>query len=154
MVPHDSLHMGIPDETQGFVVRALLLIGISTFVLTASFVGILGIVTGRTNGVGGRLPYYLIIMGISFVSTILFLEEFGTDSRVIILTATAIGLVTFVATTLTVEGILFSVSVPEEVFGRQLVFYFVAAALVGTGIGYWGIRHWREYTYRTTEGGI
>lgn len=146
--------MGIPDETQGFIVRALFLIGISTFVLTASFVGILGIVTGGTSGAGGRLPYYLIMMGVAFVGTILFLEEYGTDSRVIISTATAIGLVTFVATTLMTEGILFSIRTPDEVFGRQLVFYFVAAALVGTGIGYWAVRHWREYTPRPTGGGI
>lgn len=132
-------------STDGFLTRALALIGISTFILTASFIGILAILSRSPTGLTSRVPFYLIVMGLAFVATILVLEEYGTMGRVVIVTAGVISLITFVATTLTVEGIMFAASQPASVFGRQLVFYFIAAALIGTGIGYWAIQHWREF---------
>ena len=43
------------------------------------------------------------------------------------------------------EGVVYAVRDPEAVFGRQLIVYFVAAALICTGLGYWLLRHWREF---------
>ena len=141
------------QSNRDFLTRAVALVGGSTFVLTASFVGLLAILSGTADGIGNRVPFYLVVMGVAFVATILLLEEHGTESRVIIVTAAVISLLTFVSTSLTVEGLFFAVRHPEEVFVSQLVYYFVAAALIGTGIGYWAIQHWREFT-RQTPGGI
>lgn len=144
--------MGIGQQRRSFLTRALLLIGVSTFVLTASFVGILAILSGSSTGLSDRVPFYLIVLGLAFVGTILLLEEHGTEGTVIIVTAAVTSLITFVSTALTVEGLLYAVRFPENVFVSQLVYYFIAAALLGTGIGYWGIRHWREFVRTSPEG--
>lgn len=138
-------------STNDFMTRALAVIGVSTFILTASFIGILAIISQSPPGLSSRVPFYLIVMGLAFVATILVLEEYGTVGRVVIVTAGVIGLLTFVATTLTIEGVLFASYEPARVFSQQLVFYFIAAALIGTGIGYWAIQHWREFA--TQPGG-
>lgn len=137
-----------------FLRRAIPLIGGSTFVLTASFVGLLAVLTGSAEGIGNRVPYYLVVMGVAFVVTIILLEEHGTESRVIIVTAAVFSLLTVIATGLSVEGVLYAVRFPEQVFVDQLVFYFVAAALIGTGIGYWAIQHWREFTTQSRRNGL
>ena len=49
------------------------------------------------------------------------------------------------------EGVLFAFRNPELVFVSQLVYYFIAAALIGTGIGYWGVRHWREFAGQSSS---
>lgn len=145
--------MSALQSDRDFLTRAILLIGGSTVVLTASFVGLLAVISGEAEGIGSRVPYYLVVLGIAFVGTIVLLEEHGTESRVIIVTAAVISLLAFVATSLTAEGALFAYRFPEEVFVSQLVYYFVAAALIGTGIGYWAIQHWREFTRQTNRPG-
>jgi len=140
------------QSNRDFLTRAILLIGGSTFVLTASFVGLLALLSGSAAGIGNRVPFYLVVMGVTFVATIVLLEEHGTESRVIIVTAAVISTLSFVSTSLTVEGLLFAYRFPEDVFVSQLVYYFVAAALIGTGIGYWAIQHWREFARQTPNG--
>lgn len=144
--------MGIRSSNRRFLTRALLLIGVSTFILTASFVGILAILSGASTGVADRVPFYLIVLGLAFVGTILLLEEYGTEGRLIIVTAAVTSLLTFISTALTVEGALYAVRFPEDVFVSRLVYYFITAALLGTGIGYWGVRHWREFVQTAPDG--
>ena len=144
--------MALSSANRNFLPRALALIGVSTFVLTASFVGILALFSGTATAIGNRVPFYLIVMGLAFVGTILLLEEHGTEGRVIIVTAAVTSAVTFVGTTLTAEGVLYAARFPEQVFVSRLVYYFIAAALIGTGIGYWGVNHWREFTGGTSGG--
>lgn len=136
--------MTLPSP-RGFVLRAGLLIAVSTIVVTSSFVGIWSIVAGESGDIGQRLPFYLIWMGTVFVITIVILEEQRANPRVIIVTAVVVSSLGFIAIGLTVEGALFAINNPGRVFVSQLVFYFIAAGLIGTGIGYWGIKHWREF---------
>lgn len=136
----DSLGAG-----RGSVLRAGVAVFLSTIVLTMSFIGILALLRADYTAVDGRLPFYLIVTGVVFVATILVLEYYGTRGQVIILTATVIGALSFVASLLSVEGVVYTIEHPERVIVDQLVYYFVAAGLICTGLGFWAVNHWREY---------
>lgn len=133
------------------VLRAGAVIGFSTIVVTMSFIGVLALVSEGPGGLAERIPFYLILMGLAFVSTILVLEYYQTDGQIIIVTASVIGFLTLVAATLSVEGALYSVMYPERVLVSQLVYYFVAAGLISTGLGFWAVNHWREFVGHRTR---
>lgn len=139
----DSDSDGAPRD---FYVRGLVIILTSTFVLTAAFVGVLAIVSGRIDGVPGRLPWYVLISGLIFTATMLLLERNETSGRTIIVTALAIAVLGFIVATFAAEGLLYTIRNPELVVVSQLVLYFFAAGLFGTGIAYWGVNHWREFS--------
>lgn len=144
--------MASDDEHRSLLAKTAALVGVSTVLLTASFVGMLGFLTGEITGVGSRLPVYSVIAGLSFAVAILLLEEHRKQGGAILMSAVMFALIAFAVVTLTVEGLVFAFQSPERVFVSQLIYYFVAAALIGTGIGYWMIRHWREFTSRATDG--
>lgn len=146
--------MGPRSSGRGFVGRAVLVIGVSTFVLTTAFLGVLSLMTGGVVEVGTRLPFYLVVAGAVFVGTVVLLEEHGAEAEVILLTAVITGVLALAAVSLGVEGVMFAVDNPERVFVSQLVLYLIAAGLIGTGLAYWGINHWREFTDRRTGGGL
>lgn len=146
--------MGSRTSGRGFVGRAVIVIGVSTFVLTSAFLGVLSLMTGGVIEVGTRLPFYLVVAGAVFVGTVVLLEEHGAEAEVILVTAVVTGVLALAAVSLGVEGVVFAVNNPERVFVSQLVLYFIAAALIGTGLAYWGINHWREFTDRRTGGGL
>lgn len=146
--------MGSRTSGRGFVGRAVIVIGVSTFVLTSAFLGVLSLMTGGVIEVGTRLPFYLVVAGAVFVGTVVLLEEHGAEAEVILMTAVVTGVLALAAVSLGVEGVVFAVNNPERVFVSQLVLYFIAAALIGTGLAYWGINHWREFTDRRTGGGL
>ncbi len=127
------------------VLRASVAVFLSTIVVTMSFIGLLALLRADYSAIEGRLPFYLIIMGVVFVATILVLEYYGTGGQVIILTAVVIGGLSFVASLLSVEGLVYTIEHPERVIVDQLVYYFVAAGLICTGLGFWAVNHWREY---------
>lgn len=134
------------DDSRRFFHRVGLLIVASTGLMTASFVGVLAFAEGEITGVVGRIPWYLVVGAITFVATIVLLEAYGSDGRLIMLTSLIVTGITLVLVPLAVEGILFATTHPGEVLGSQLVLYFFAAGLIGTGVGYWGLKHWREFT--------
>lgn len=146
--------MGSRARGRGFVGRAVLVIGVSTFVLTAAFLGVLSLLTGGVVDVGDRLPFYLVVAGVVFVGTVVLLEEHGAQAEVILVTAAITGVLALAAVSLGVEGVMFAVNNPERVFVSQLVLYLIAASLIGTGIAYWGVNHWREFTDRRTDDGL
>lgn len=146
--------MGSRAAGRGFAGRAVIVIGVSTFVLTAAFLGVLSLMTGGVVDVGDRLPFYLVLAGAAFVGTVVVLEEHGAEAEVILVTAVITGVLSLAAVSLGVEGVMFAVNNPDRVFVSQLVLYLVAAALIGTGLAYWGINHWREFTDRRTGGGL
>lgn len=148
---HSSGHARQNDY---FMTRIILLISISTVFLTASFIGIVSFMSGDINNVNTRLPWYLVIGGLSFVGSIILLEAQGSDGRTIIVTSFTIMVMMFILTVLAIEGILFTLEQPELVFNSQLILYFFSAALVGVGIGYWGLKHWREFTIQSDSGGL
>lgn len=126
------------------------LIASCTLVLTASFVGILAFASGNVEGLPGRIPWYLIVAAVVFVATIVLLEGHDASGGTIIVTAFVIGSICFLGVTLSVEGVIFAVRQPRAAVS-QLLLYFLAAALVATGIGYWGLNHWREFTARQNQ---
>lgn len=145
---------GHASRNDYFMIRIVIIIAISTVFLTASFIGIVSFLSGDINNVSTRLPWYLVIGGISFVGSIILLEAQGSDGRTIIVTSFTIMVLMFVLTVLAFEGVLFTMDQPELVFNSQLILYFFSAALVGVGIGYWGLKHWREFTAQSKSGGL
>lgn len=141
-------------DNENFFIRIVALIAISTVFLTASFIGIVSFLSGDIENVSTRLPWYLVIGGLSFVGSIILLEAQGADGRTIIVTAILVMATMFVLTVLAFEGILFTLEQPQLVFNTQLILYFLSAALVGVGIGYWGFRHWREFTGQRGQGSL
>ena len=126
------------------LVQAGVFIALSTAVLTASFLGLVGLLTGGVTGLENRLPYYVLALALGFVGAILAFEREYQDGELIIrLAAIAAGL-TFVLVGLSGEGIAFLVQQPASVVSSQSLLYFVAAGLIGTGLGYIGMRHWED----------
>lgn len=137
-------------DRPSFYTRITLIMAICTIVLTFSFIGVLAVVAGEITST--RLPWYLVVGAITFVATIVLLEAHGATGREIIVTSSISAIWAFVLIALAIEGILYAIRYPAEVFTSQLVLYFMAAALLGTGIAYWGLHHWREFTGREGAG--
>lgn len=135
-------------DRRTFYTRISAIIIVSTLVLTFSLVGILAIVAGDLTATSQRLPWYLVIGAIAFVGTIILLEGHGATGREIIVTATITAIWSFVLVSLAVEGMRYTIQNPSDVFDSQLPLYFLAAALLGTGLAYWGLHHWREFIGR------
>lgn len=142
--------MGAADR-RTYYARTAGLAAASTLVITASFVGVLSLVQGEFAAIGGRIPYYLVGTAVIFLGMIFVLEEHNADGREIIAIASIFSVLGFVLIVLSVEGVRFAYTNPGEVFVSRLVLYFLAAALLGTGIAYWGLHHWREFTGRAAE---
>lgn len=136
----------IEDPRRRYLARTSGLATASTLVLTASFIGVLSFIESATAGIWNRVPWYLVAAAVLFTATVVLLERHDASGKVIIGTATISGVIAFVVITLMIEGLFYTVRYPEEVFVTQYVLYFLAAGLLGTGIGYWGIQHWREFT--------
>lgn len=124
--------------------RAGALVAVCTLVLTASFVGLVAIVSGQVADISLRLPAYVLAMAAAFVGTIVLLEAQQYDGPTIIVSAGTVALGTFATVTLGGEGVVYAVRNPEQVVASQFLLYFLAAGLIGTGLGYWGIKHWQE----------
>jgi hypothetical protein len=127
----------------------------STLVLTATFIGVVALVSGGNPRLGTRLPFYVLAMALGFVAWVVASEQrYGkrADGRSVLGTAAATSLVVFVVVTLAGEGLVFASDNPGEVVLSELFLYFLAAGLIGTGLGYWGLRHWREFA-RVRPGG-
>ena len=139
----------LEEWRERYFVRTGALAGASTIVLTASFIGLLAFIEGDLSGIASRAPWYLVFAALTFTATVVFLERNDVVGRVIIGTALALAIVSFTISMLMVEGLIYTFRNPEEVFVSQLVLYFLAAGLVGTGFGYWAIKHWREFTSPT-----
>lgn len=138
--------MADSDSRRSFFLRVLLVIGSCTLLLTASFVGVLAVLNGEAQPAASRIPWYLVVAAAVFVGTIILLEESGTEGSTIIVSAMLFSLLALALVSLAVEGVMFAVEYPELVFVSRLVLYFFAAGLIGTGVGYWALNHWREFS--------
>jgi hypothetical protein len=140
--------------------RAGIAVVVSTVVLTACFVGVLALVRGEIHGAGERFPIYAVAMGIGFVASLIRAErQFGPDEpgetardggglydgRAILTTAIGVSSATILIVSLAGEGLVYTLREPTAVLNPQLLPYLVAAGLIATGLGYWGLRHWREF---------
>jgi len=131
--------------------QAGLFVGASTVALTASFLGVVGLLTGGVSGLTARLPFYVLVTALAFVGAIVLLEEeYRQGARVlqlsVLVAALTFGLVTFGG-----EGITYLVQNQEEVITSQLIFYILAAGLIGTGVCYWALRHRAELARASTD---
>ena len=120
----------------------------STLVLTTTFIGIIGLLSGGSPDAGTRLPVYVLAMALGFVGVVVVSEQqYGAraDGRSVIASASIMALLVFLVVTLSGEGVIFAIQNPEEVVLTELFLYVVAAGLIGTGLGYWGLNHWREF---------
>lgn len=133
------------NSRQQFFLRVSVIIAIATVFLTASFIGVLALLEGDITGIPSRVPWYLAVAALGFVITIVLLEEQGASGASIITTALIIAVVVFTITSLGVEGMLYATENTGQVLTSELIPYFLAAALIGTGFGFWAIRHWREF---------
>jgi hypothetical protein len=128
-----------------FAVRAALVVACSTLALTASFMGLLAAVRGAIVDPASRLPLYVLVTAIVFVFALFTLED-PTESGVPVLTTTVgVGIAAFVIVALGGEGLVYVLARPGRALTSQLVLYFLAAALICTAVGYWGLHHWREF---------
>lgn len=140
--------MDLDDSTKRFLLRMAAIVGSFSLLLTASFVGVLAVVSGETGNIGNRVPMYLIVMAVAFVVTIVALERHEFDGRLILMTTVVISGATFLLVLLAVEGVYYTMRDPEAVINSQLVYYFLAAGIVATGLGFWSLNHWREFIGR------
>lgn len=132
------------QDEPGYAARAAVLVVACTLVLTASFVGVLALIDGSPD-FGSRLPVYVLAMAVAFVAAVFLAERRTASGRDILVTAAGVALAVFVLIALGGEGIVYAVRYPDRVIASDLLLYFVAAGLIGTGLGYWGVRHWREF---------
>jgi len=145
-----------PDRRRAARLGGVVLV--STLVLTAAFVGVLALVSGGNDGVGGRLPVYVLAMAVAFVGFVVLVEQRldarpgPIDGRRVLGTAGAFALTVLLAVSLSGEGVVYAVRNPDRVVASEVFLYFLAAGLVGTGLGYWGLRHWQEFAGRPAVG--
>lgn len=134
--------------------RLAALVAAGTVVLTASFVGLVALVNGGTPGFDARLPVYVLAMAVAFVGGLVLVEtRYGgrADGSATLVTTAAIAVAVFALVSLSGEGLVYAAENPQEVLVSRTLLYFLAAGLVGTGIAYWALQHWREFT---GEGGV
>jgi FtsH-binding integral membrane protein len=134
-----------------FLARASVLVVSCTVVLTVSFIGIVALITGNAFGIGNRLPVYVLSMACTFAATIVRLDPEYDDGKQVLGTAVVFAVSSFVLVSLGGEGVAYAVRRPGQVLTSQLFLYFVSAGLIGTGLGYWGARHWRELTRKSVS---
>lgn len=134
------------NHDRGDYRRTIALIITSTVILTLTFIGVLALSRGIITGFQGRIPWYLVVTGIIFVTSIFLLENRESRGREILFSSIIVSLLSFGLLVLSVEGVIYAIRFPERVFISQLVLYFLAAGLIGTGFGFWTMNHWREFT--------
>lgn len=148
-------HGGGDDDgdRRAFLARTGGVIVASTLALTAAFVGVVALLNGGVDGAVGRVPFYVLAGAVVFVASLLLLDHEDVAGQTVIVATTVLGVVALVVVGLGVEGIFYAIEEPGEVFGDRLVVYFVAAGLICTGLTYWGLNHWREFTGYADDAG-
>lgn len=129
-----------------FLARIGVLIVTCTGVLTLSFFGVIALATGGATGSELRVPLYALGGAIAFVAGIVGLDELRRDGVTIIAGAAGLAVVVFAVLLLAGEGLLYVTRNPERVVESRGFLYLIAAGFIATGVGYWGIRHWRSVT--------
>ncbi len=124
--------------------RLGLLVLACTAALTLAFVGVVSLATGDAGNVGGRVPFYVLGTALAFVASLLLVDGPRRDGRTVLAISGAVAGVTFVLLSLGTEGLRYAVVHPENVLVTSSGLYLVAAGLIGTGVGYWALSHWRE----------
>ena len=126
--------------------RVFLTVASTTVLLTFAFVGLAVLWEGRVvSGVTTRTPFYVLVFSIAFILSLLKLDSRDRDGTQILIATTGIGTATSILIGLATEGIAYTLTEPGVVFQEGLVVVFLSAAIICTGLGIWGVRHWREF---------
>jgi len=128
---------------------AVLVVAGLTILLTCAFVGLLAFASPETPAVGSRLAYYVLVMALVFVAAVFRLDDRERQGISVLSAVTAVSVAAFVLVGLAVEGVVYAVDNSGELVASQLILYFLAAALICTGVGVWGLHHWREFAAGT-----
>lgn len=131
---------------QEYAGRALGPIVASTVVLTAAFLGALALLTGTVDGFEDRFPYYVVLMAVGFVAALFVLERPRIEGSQVLMATIGVTVTVFVVVTLAGEGVAYAIASPGAVFQPDIILYLLAAGLIGSGLAYWTISHWREFT--------
>jgi hypothetical protein len=126
--------------------RAIGPIVASTVVLTAAFLGTLALLTGTVDGFSDRFPYYVVLMAVGFVAALFVLEGPRIEGSQVLMATIGVTVTVFIVVTLAGEGIVYAIDSPGAVFQPDIILYLLAAGLIGSGLAYWTISHWREFT--------
>lgn len=119
---------------------------VSTVLLTAAFLGALALLTGTVDGFSDRFPYYVVLMAVGFVAALFVLERPRIEGSQVLMATIGVTVTVFVIVTLAGEGVAYALSSPGAVFQPDIILYLLAAGLIGSGLAYWTITHWREFT--------
>jgi hypothetical protein len=133
------------DATWERILQAVVFVGVSTLVLTATFLGLVALVSGQLVGVEARLPGYVLAMAVAFIGGLLAVEAKTGDGRQGIATAGGLAVSILVLVTLAGEGVAFALRQPQRLVVSQVLSYVVAAGVLATGLTYWTLLHWREF---------
>jgi hypothetical protein len=125
---------------------APLVAGIATYtlLLTAAFLGVVGLVSGEAAGLLARMPMYVLASSISFIAVLLIVDGRHRNGIAVLGRAVAAALATFVLVTLGAEGAMFALTRPGSVVASHLFVYLLSAAIIASGLGYWGVRNWHD----------
>ncbi|MFB6113921.1 MAG: hypothetical protein ABEJ58_07445 [Halodesulfurarchaeum sp.] len=126
--------------------RIVIPIVLSTLILTAAFLGAVSFIVGGVPGFRSRFPYYVLVMALGFVAALFLLERPRIDGNQVLMATLGLTVTVFLIVTLAGEGIAFALTYPQMVFVADFILYLLAAGLIGSGLAYWAIRHWREFT--------
>ena len=118
----------------------------STVFLTAAFLGALALLTGTVDGFSDRFPYYVVLMAVGFVAALFVLERPRIEGSQVLMATIGVTVTVFVIVTLAGEGLAYALASPGAVFQPDIILYLLAAGLIGSGLAYWTITHWREFT--------
>ncbi|HKJ59402.1 MAG TPA: hypothetical protein VKA37_09240 [Halobacteriales archaeon] len=139
--------MSQPVLSRDVLPKAVGLIGVSTLLLTLAFLGILAIASkGGNPGIQDRAPVYLLLAAAVFVTFIVLLEQRDIDGRTVLVSTSSIAVATGAMAWLVGEGVVYTINNRSEVLASQTVVYLLAAAVACTGLFYWTLNHWREFT--------
>lgn len=130
----------------GTILRVVVPILVSTLVLTSAFLGALSLLTRSVPGFSSRFPYYVLVMALGFVTALFLLERPRIDGSQVLMATIGLTVTVFVLVTLAGEGLAYALQYPSAVFQSDFILYLLAAGLIGSGLAYWTIRHWREFT--------
>lgn len=138
--------MGRGNNRARRILRVVVPIVGSTVVLTAAFLGALSLFTRSVPGFSARFPYYVLIMALGFVGALFVLERPRIDGSQVLMATIGLTVTVFITVTLAGEGVAFALTYPSAVFKSDFILYLLAAGLIGSGLAYWTVRHWREFT--------
>jgi hypothetical protein len=137
---------GRRSANREFFARIGALIVACTTVLTLSFFGVIALATGGAIGAETRVPLYALGGAVAFVAGVVGFDELRHEGVTILTAASGLAVAVFALLLLGGEGLLYVTRNPEQVVDSRGFLYLIAAGFIATGVGYWGVRHWRSVT--------